>query len=315
MKTQKILVTGGSGFAGSHLIEELQAQGYENIYSTTFSSVTSEAALLPLDHYIQVDLTDRRKTAEMMASLKPDWIFHLASFAYVGKSFEKAEELFANNIRLQLSLLDAVREHVPKARILTIGSAEEYGVIPEGIKTIDESVPLNPVNPYAVSKVTQDLLAGSYFLSYKLNIVRARPFNHIGPRQTGDFAIPAFAKQIAAIEKGEQAELLVGNLEGVRDFTPVRDMMRAYILLMEKGKVGEIYNLGSGKGIKMREILDMLCDLSKTKISIRLDESRLRPLDVPVLVADNKKIERLGWEPREDLRGTLQAVLDEWRHK
>lgn len=315
MKTQKILVTGGTGFAGSHLIEELLSQGFENIFSTTFSAPKEDVAFLPADNYMKVDLTDREATAKLIGELKPDWIFHLASFAYVGKSFDKAEELFNNNIKLQLSLLDAVRLHAPKARILTIGSAEEYGIIPPQTKLIDENVPLNPVNPYAVSKVTQDLLAGSYFLSYKLDIVRARPFNHIGKRQTGDFAIPAFAKQIVAIEKGEQKELKVGNLEGVRDFTPVRDMMRAYIVLMEKGKAGEVYNIGSGKGTKMKEIVDMLCSLSKTEIKVSFDDSRLRPLDAPVLIADNNKISSLGWEVKADLRPSLEAVLNEWRNR
>lgn len=315
MKTRRILVTGGTGFAGSHLIEELLEQRYTNIFSTTFSKPAEEYTFLPAENYIKLDLTDKVATAKIIKELQPDWIFHLASFAYVGKSFEKAEELFANNIRLQLSVLEAVRLAAPEARILTIGSAEEYGVLPEGVKTIDESVPLNPVNPYAVSKVTQDLLAGSYFLSYDLDIVRARPFNHIGQRQTGDFAIPAFAKQIAMIERGEQKELLVGNLTGVRDFTVVRDMVRAYIVLMEKGRAGEIYNLGTGKGVKMSEIVEILRSLSKTEIKLQLDRSRLRPLDVPILIADNKKLLGLGWEPREDLKATLAAVLSEWRNK
>lgn len=310
-----ILVTGGTGFAGSHLIEALQAFGYTDIHSTTFSPPPAETAFLNTERYHRLDLTDKVSTARLIADLSPDWIFHLASFAYVGKSFEKAEELFANNISLQLSLLEGIRLHRPKARILTIGSSEEYGVVPIGTKAIDEKFPLNPVNPYAVSKCTQDLLAGSYFLSFGLDIVRARPFNHIGIRQTGDFAIPSFAKQIVAIEKGEQKELLVGNLNGVRDFTSVKDMVRAYILLMEKGKTGEIYNLGSGKGVKMQEIVDQLCSMAKTTIIVKRDESRLRPLDVPILIADNKKIRELGWETKENLQATLEAVLAEWRQK
>lgn len=309
----RILITGGSGFAGSHLIEELLSQGYSEIYATSFSKV--EPRLLPEENYIKVNLTDVDATKALMEQVRPDWIFHLASFAYVGKSFEKAEELFANNIRLQLSVLEGARLVVPKARILTIGSAEEYGVVPLGTKLIDESMPLNPVNPYAVSKVTQDMLAGSYFLSYKMDIVRARPFNHIGTRQSPDFAIPAFAKQIVAIERGEQSELKVGNLDGVRDFTAVRDIARAYILLMEKGLSGQIYNLGSGKGIKMREVVEALCSFSHVKVKIVLDESRLRPLDVPVLIADNKKIRDLGWEPKIDLNIVFEEVLNEWRSK
>lgn len=308
-----ILITGGTGFAGSHLIEELLKQGYTDIYSTVFSAPTGKLLPLPLNHYIQVDLSDKEATVGLVKKVKPDWVFHLASFAYVGKSFEKAEELFSNNIRLQLSLLEAMRVHAANARILTIGSAEEYGVVPEGTKKIDESFPLNPVNPYAVSKVTQDLLANSYFLSYKLQIVRARPFNHIGTRQTGDFAIPSFARQIVAIERGEQEVLYVGNLTAVRDFTCVEDMVKAYILLMEKGKVGDVYNIGTGVGLTMKEIVDMLCSLAKKKIVIQEDASRIRPLDVPILIADNEKVRSLGWKPQGRIIDSLQAVLEEFR--
>lgn len=311
----KILVTGGTGFAGSHLIEELLAQGETDIYSTTYSAPDPSVRFLPDDHYIQVDLSDTAATEKMLETVKPEWIFHLASFAYVGKSFEKAKELFSNNIGLQLSLLEAVRKAAPSARVLTIGSAEEYGIIDPSIETISENCLLNPVNPYAVSKVTQDLLAGSYALSFGLDIVRARPFNHIGTRQTGDFAIPAFMQQIVAIEKGQQPSLKVGNLEGIRDFTDVKDMVKAYILLMKQGKKGEVYNIGSSKGWKMKDVVDIICSLASVKVTVEEDPSRLRPLDVPRLVADNKKITALGWKPTVDITPTLQAVLDEWRMK
>lgn len=315
MSDQKIVVTGGSGFAGSHLIEELLSLGYTNIYSTTFSQVDEKTALLPLDRYLQVDLSDTEATLNFFEKLKPTWVFHLASFAYVGKSFEKARELFSNNINLQLNVLDAVRTHCPQARVLTIGSAEEYGMVDRSIEKIDESVPLCPVNPYAVSKVTQDLLANSYFLSYKLNIVRARPFNHIGTRQTGDFAVPAFAKQIVAIEKGEQQSLRVGSLEAFRDFTSVQDMARAYILLMEKGIVGEVYNIGSGVGIQMKTVVEKLISFAKVPITVEVDPSRIRPLDAPGLIADNGKIGSLGWSPSVSIDSELQNVLEEWRKK
>lgn len=313
MTQPKILVTGGTGFAGSHLIEALLAHGYTDIYSTTFSSPDPKFQFLSPERYISVNLKEKQATAELIKHVKPDWIFHLASFAYVGKSFEKAEELFANNISLQLSLLDAIHAHAPTARVLTIGSAEEYGVVPSGTKRIDEHFPLNPVNPYAVSKVTQDLLANSYYLSYDMDIVRARPFNHIGTRQTGDFAIPAFVKQIVAIEEGKQAELLVGSLEATRDFTSVLDMVEAYILLMEKGVKGEVYNIGTGVGVQMKDVVTILCSLSTKPITIKQDPSRMRPLDVPALIADSSKIRALGWEPKQTLESVLEAVITEQR--
>ena len=310
-----ILVTGGTGFAGSHLIEALLTQGYTNIFSTTFSPVDGTSSLLPADKYRQVDLSDAQATRTLFEEIKPDWVFHLASFAYVGKSFEKAKELFANNIGLQLNVLEAIREFVPQAKVLTIGSAEEYGVVTPPLEKINEMVPLTPVNPYAVSKVTQDLLSQSYFLSYKLQIIRARPFNHIGTRQTGDFVVPAFVKQIVAIEKGEQPTLKVGNLDAVRDFSSVQDVVRAYITLMEMGTVGEVYNIGSGKGILMKQVVEMLSKLASVPITVETDPSRMRPLDVPGLIADNEKIRALGWEPKTSVEQELQNVLEEWRKK
>ncbi len=311
--SQPILVTGGTGFAGSHLIEALLSRGYSNIYSTTFSPIDPTQSLLPADHYIKVDLSDAKATEDLCRQVQPAWIFHLASFAYVGKSFEKAKELFANNINLQLNMLEAVRLTCPSARILTIGSAEEYGMVDASIQKIDEHVALAPINPYAVSKVTQDLLAHSYFLSYKLNIVRARPFNHIGIRQSGDFAIPAFAKQIVAIERGQQATLKVGTLTAIRDFTSVKDMVNAYILLMEKGTVGEVYNIGSGVGLKMQEVLDSMIKLSTVPITIEVDPTRIRPLDSPGLIADNGKIRFLGWSPTIDIHQELEHVIEDLR--
>lgn len=313
MKQPKILITGGSGFAGSHLIEELIQQGYQDVYSTTFSSVAQKDLLLDPTRYVQVDLTNQEETHKVIAQLCPDWIFHLASFAYVGKSFQKAASLLSNNILLTLSVLEAVRVGAPQARVLTIGSAEEYGFVDATIEKINEDVVLNPVNPYAVSKVAQDLLAGSYFLSHRLSIIRARPFNHIGIRQTDDFMLPSFAKQVVAIERGQQKMLLVGNLEAVRDFTSVKDMVRAYILLMQKGEIGQVYNIGSGTGIQIQSIVDTLLSLAQVPVVLHVDPDRFRPLDAPGLIADNRKICALGWKPTVPVSDELRNVLEQYR--
>src|SRR5258708_23463810 len=193
---------------------------------------------------------------------QPACIYHLAAYASVGDSFENAQKILEHNLRLQMNVMEALREHAAKARILVIGSAMEYDVISHAFPqpvAISEMQPLGPVSPYAVSKVIQDLLSLSYAYSYGLDIVRARPFNHIGERQTTDFAVPSFAKQIVAIERGEQKEIQVGNLAAVRDFTDVKDVVQAYILLMEKGNTSEVYNIGSGVGHSMQEVLDVLC--------------------------------------------------------
>ncbi|MEK7499376.1 MAG: GDP-mannose 4,6-dehydratase, partial [Patescibacteria group bacterium] len=234
----KILVTGASGFAGSHLVEALKAVGQSDIYGTAYGNSGYLATLLPQDHIIKVNLTDAEATSTLVEKVQPDQIYHLAAFAFVGESFDRAAELMQNNVTLQLNMLEAVRKHTPKAKLLVIGSAEEYGLSTDKKEKINEDHPLQPVNPYAVSKIAQDLLGYSYQVSYGLNILRVRPFNHIGERQTPDFAIPAFAKQIVEVEQGKSNSLKVGNLDGVRDFTDVKDMVRAYITVIEKGKVG-----------------------------------------------------------------------------
>lgn len=316
--SQTILVTGGTGFAGQHLLRHLLDLGFTNIHTTTFgNSPLPEVCQDTHVHVHSIDLTKKEDVSEYIKDLQPDQVYHLASFAAVGKSFERAEGLLQNNIMLQLFLLQAIQEHVPHARVLIIGSAEEYGKIPaeyEG-KKIDEKCPLNPVNPYAVTKVTQDLLANSFYLSLKMNVIRVRPFNHIGEGQTVEFVVPAFASQIVAIEHGHEHVIRVGNLESVRDFTDVKDMTRAYITVMLKGKVGEVYNIGSGQGWKISEVLDMLCKHSTTEVKIEVDKDRLRPSDIAYFVADATKVQQLGWKPEIPLEETVQRILNEWRKK
>ncbi len=310
---QPILVTGGTGFAGSHLLEALAEAGYRNLHTTSLQA--KRPNWVSPDVVIhQVELTDSVATAEFIAELQPVHIYHLASMAVVGQSFEIAQSLLSNNIALQLNVLEAVRSHAPGARLLTIGSAEEYGAVRLGPdEKINEGYPLSPVNPYAVSKTTQDLLAHAYHQSYQLQIVRTRPFNHIGERQTPHFAISSFAKQIVAIERGQQSEIKVGNLQAVRDFTDVKDMVRAYITLMEHGRVGEVYNIGSGVGRSIEELLAELCRQATAPIKVSIDQNLIRPLDVPRLVADNGKIAQLGWFPTIPLPNTLQRMLEYWR--
>jgi GDP-4-dehydro-6-deoxy-D-mannose reductase len=312
-----VLVTGGTGFAGSHLVEALIEKGYTNVHVTSLSGKPGNVTtLIPADHVHAVDLTDQKAVEKIIGLLQPASIYHLAAFASVSSSFDQGQVVLENNLKLQLSLLEAVRLHAPQARILIVGSGMEYDVVSHPInEAINEEHPLGPVSPYAVSKVIQDLVGFSYSHLYKLSVVRARPFNHIGEYQTTDFAVPSFAKQVAAIEKGTQDKIQVGNLNAVRDFTDVKDVVQAYILLMEKGQVGEVYNIGSGEGRTMQEVLDLLCSLSKTKIEVITDPARVRPLDVPSVIADISKIKQLGWTPQRSLKDTLERILEEWRQK
>lgn len=309
----RILVTGASGFAGSHLVEALQRVGTAEVFGTAYGSKNSLDGILQEDHVVAVNLLDSVQVKSLFDQVQPDQVYHLASFAFVGQSFDRAAELLNNNIVLQANVLDAIKNSTPKARTLIIGSAEEYGMSQQGEIPINEDHPLRPVNPYAVSKVAQDLLAYAYTVSHHLDVVRVRPFNHIGERQTADFAIPAFAKQIVAIERGQQDVMRVGNLTGTRDFTDVKDVVRAYIALMEKGVSGEVYNVGSGVGVKMSDIVQKLVSMSTAKIAVTEDKSRFRPLDIPEIVADSSKVQALGWKPMIPLDETLKRVLEYWR--
>ena len=307
----KILLTGGTGFVGSHMTEYLLSQGYTNITLTTLNG--SEE--VPNATVYQVDLSDADQTFACFEHCKPDYIVNLAAVATVGNSFEKAKAMVSVNAAIMLSVLEAMRKVTPTAKMLQVSSAAVYGIsTSEDEVPQSEQHPFRPVNPYAVSKLTQEFLAQTYARSYSLDIVYVRSFNHTGERQTSHFAIPAFAEQIVAIEQGEQHTLLVGNLEAIRDFTDVKDVVRAYQLLLTSGISGEVYNLGSGKGYSMKEVLDMLISFSTTNIRVSQESELLRPLDIPVSIADNEKITALGWRPEITLSDTLQRVL-EWQRK
>ncbi len=312
-----VLVTGGTGFAGSHLIEELKADPELEIHTTNFGDLPNYMqGMLPEERFHQVDLTDYAATSELMKALSPTEVYNLAAFASAGDSFEKAAQVMQNNLNLQLNVLQAIKVHCPQARTLSIGSADAYGEsLTEEEIPIDESHPFRPVNPYAVSKVAQEMLAAAYVRSYDLQIIHARPFNHLGPRQTTAFAIPAFAEQIVKVERGEQSSIKVGNLSAVRDFSDVRDVVKAYMLLMEKGVVGESYNIGSGEGVSVQTVLDQLIKLADHEIKVEHDPSKDRPIDIPVVIANNRKIKQLGWQPKFSLSETLAQVIMYWREK
>lgn len=215
-----------------------------------------------------------------------------------------------------MNLLNAMKElGLTSARFLVVSSGEVYGLVTLSDLPIDEDTLLRPTNPYAVSKITQDYLGLQYILSYKFDIVMVRPFNHTGPGQSPSFAIPAFSKQIAMIEKGQQEPVLkVGNLSAKRDFSDVRDIVKGYVLLMEKGITGEVYNIGSGKSRSTKELLDMLLSMTDKKIEILEDPSKFRPIEVADVYCDYKKLNSLtGWIPEIPIEKTLQDTLDYWR--
>lgn len=309
---KKILVTGASGFAGKHLINLLSTSGSDIVgtYLNLSDSLPKDKAA-----FVKVDLNNEEDVRKLIRENKPDIVFHLAALTSPKDSFKQPKETFVNNVSAQINLLEAVREeNLTETRVVVISSAEIYGLVSKEDLPIDEDTPLNPTNPYAVSKIACDFLALQYFHSYKLDIVRIRPFNHTGPGQSSNFVVSAFAKKIAEIEKGKLKNLTVGNLEGKRDFTDVRDMVRAYVLAQERGIPGEVYNVGSGRSYEIREILDKLLSYSNVSIKVEQDPSLLLPLDNPELVCDFSKFSKdTGWKPEISIDQTLRETLDYWR--
>ncbi len=311
---KKVLITGATGFAGMHLIDHLSKDSEIEIFGTSLTtSGKNEKGTATIE---KIDLTDYQQVLELIEKIKPDQIYHLAALTAPGKSFDKSTEVVLANIEVEMNLLNALKEKELKSvRVLIVSSAEVYGLVEKEDLPVDEQTKLNPANPYAVSKIAQDFLGLQYFFSEKMDIVRVRPFNHTGPGQNDSFVIPSFAHQIAEIEKGEKEPVLrVGNLDAKRDISDVRDIVRGYVLLMEKGKGGEVYNIGSGKSFKIGELLDILLALSDKKIAVEKDQSKIRPIDVVDTYSDNSKIKKLtGWNPEIPIEKTLKETLDYWR--
>lgn len=316
MAETQILITGGTGFAGSHLVELLiQTISPNRLHVTNVSArETYVSSLLPASSIHRLDLTDKPAVDSLINELKPTHIYHLASAAAVGSSFGQARTVLESHLALQLNLLEAVKEYVPQARVVTIGSGLEYAVTKESAQEkIAEDHPIGPISPYAVSKAFQTLLSNSFAHTYGLDIVMVRPFNHIGERQGLGFVVADFAAQVVAIEEGRQSKLKVGNLAAVRDFSDVKDVVSAYQLLMEKGQTGEVYNVSSGTGHSIQEILDWLTASAYSPISVEVDQEKFRPLDIESIIADNGKLKALGWQPTHQLSETVQRVLGWWR--
>ena len=315
----KVLITGITGFTGSHLADYLLGKRDIEIYGVERWRSKTEN----IDHIkdkiklLECDVRDASSVRKLVEDIKPDRIFHLAAQSFVPTSWHAPAETLTTNIIGELNIFEAVRQIGINPYIQIAGSSEEYGLVDEKDLPITEETPLKPLSPYAVSKVGQDLLGYQYYMSYKLNIVRTRAFNHTGPHRGEPFVCSNFAKQIAMIEKGLQEPVIyAGDLSTIRDFTDVRDTVKAYWLALEKCKPGEVYNIAMGKGYSVKEVLDILLGFTNEKIQVKQDEKRMRPSDVPILIGDCTKFKELtGWKPEIPFQKTLEDLLDYWRQK
>lgn len=316
----RVLITGITGFAGSHLADYILAHHPE---SDVFGLVRWRSRMDNIVHIMdkirlhEADLKDMVSLKKCLEEIRPDRIFHLAAQSFVPTSWTCPAETFAINSIGEINLFEAVLSLGIKPRIQIAGSSEEYGFVHPDEVPMTEENPLRPLSPYAVSKVAQDLLAYQYFMSYGLDTVRTRGFNHTGPRRGEVFICSNFARQVASVEKGKKDPVIhVGNLDAQRDFTDVRDMVRAYWLALEKGKSGDVYNIGSGKALTMQAVLDMLLKHARVPVSVKVDPKRLRPSDVPILLADSTKFRKLtGWSPTIPFEKTLKDLLEYWRER
>lgn len=308
----KALVIGGGGFVGPYLVRHLTDDcGYEVTVTKT------EKEQLVMDNAVvkNLDILDIGQIVELLKAEQPDYIFHLAAQSSVAYSWKNPTLTIDVNIKGCVNLLDAVRQLDKKPRVLLIGSGEEYGHIKEGECPIVEDNTVRPGNIYAATKACQNMLGKIYSDAYGLDIMMVRAFNHIGPNQTPMFVVADFCKQVADIEKVRQEPVIyVGNLSAKRDFTDVRDVVKAYALLVEHGRRGETYNVGTGHAIAISQILDEIVAMSDTAIEVKVDENKLRPVDVPIIEPDIDKIKsEVGWQPVISLEQTLKETLEHWR--
>jgi GDP-4-dehydro-6-deoxy-D-mannose reductase len=314
---RRVLVTGVTGFAGSHLVDYMLSRGDCEIFGIQRWRSRTEN----IEHFfdritlLECDLRDASSTRDTLERVRPNWIFHLAAQSFVPTSWSAPSESLTTNILGQVNLFEAVRRLGLECRIQLACSSEEYGMVYPSEIPIRETNPLRPLSPYAVSKVTQDMLGYQYWMSWKVDSVRTRAFNHEGPRRGPVFVASDFAKQIADIERGRKPPVVqVGNLEAKRDFSDVRDIVRAYWLALEKGAPGEVYNIATGRAWTIREVLDLLLSMTDRKIEVLQDPARLRPSDVPLLLGDASKfVKATGWQPSIPFEQTLRDMLDYWR--
>ncbi len=315
---ENILITGITGFAGSHLAEYILKNDLGTVFGTVRGKTSDFSNLSQIIDKVKIfecDIADPFVIRDVVQEVQPDRIFHIAAQAFVPTSWKAPQETYATNLLGSMNLFEAVRSSHLNPRIQIAGSSEQYGMVLPSEVPVTEDTPFRPLSPYAVSKCAMDLMGYQYFKSFGLKVFRTRAFNHEGPRRGEVYVTSNWCKQVVDIERGKKApEIFVGNLESYRDFTDVRDMVRAYWLATEKGDPGEAYVISSGQKMQMKELLDLIVSKSKVKAKVTQDPKRMRPSDVPLLLGDSTKFrQKTGWKPEIPFDQTIQDLLDYWR--
>lgn len=310
----RVFITGATGFVGSHLCQALKSSGFV-IHGTCYPERPEDCDQTAADKMYHLDIRDARGLAAFIEEIQPDWVFHLAAVSSVRRSWDARDETFEVNLAGTYHLFESIRRYSPRSRVLYVSSSDVYGVLGPVKKALSEDDVTEPISPYAVTKISGELLARFYARIEGLDIVVTRPFPHTGPGQSVDFVCPDWAFQIAQIEGGIQEPVLtVGNTEIQRDFLDVRDVVRAYIYLMEKGEKGEVYNICSGRAVSLQHVLDILLSLTPGAIEVRIDPQKFRKTDIPLLVGDSRKIQRrTSWAPEIPIEQTLADLLEYFR--
>jgi len=334
----KALVTGASGFVGRYMMIELALNGYSvtgiDVVDELHDSVLNETLKwVRGDSHIELEkleigyercsILDLESLYSVIKRVSPDFVVHLAAQSSAAKSFLNPRETFEINLFGSLNLFEALKEYRSSRngelsiRVLSIGSSDEYGIKEKELMPLKEDTPLDPSSPYAISKVAQEMLAKHYCQSYQMDIISTRSFNHTGPMQRESFVLPSFAKQCAMIRAGRAEPVIrVGNIDVVRDFTDVRDTVKAYRLLLQKGRAGDVVNVCSGSGFKIADALNRLIELAGIDVKVVRDESLFRPVDIPVLIGDNDRLCGVaGWKRDYSMDDTLSDLLEFWTRK
>lgn len=308
----KALIIGAAGFVGNYLMQHIHDSYDWDIAAT---KLPQEALTCDYAHIYDLNILEKDAVASLLEETQPDFIFYLAAQSSVYVSWKKPDLTVDINIKGSLYLFDAIRDSGLNPKVLLIGSGEEYGHILPSQTPVTEQTLLTPGNIYAATKACQNMFGSIYARAYGLDIIMVRAFNHIGPNQSPTFVVSDFCRQVALIEKGLQSPIIhVGNLSAQRDFTDVRDVVRAYCLLVQFGQRGETYNIGSGHAVRIQSILESILKLSEENIKVEIDEKKLRPVDVPIIEADISKLTScIAWEPSIPLEQTLKETLDYWR--